>query len=456
MSISSKQTPLTAPLVILLALFFSARAEVDLRVSHGIRGLSQVSPLNTNNDSVQNELIRTLKEDKAKEPIFESEDDDDKDNDEEDNDDEEDDLDDEENGDDDDADIVENDEQNGVVEEAFEEAPEDNDPLLEEDDTLVVPEFVDDDDATLGGYPVETQVPPISETFVPTSSPTATQTEAAAAGFFNVALASFTISLNYGEPINADPGIEEYLTNELVNSFGNLVAVYLEFSNSFVKNDGARRNLLQQVLSYAGSATFEGDPFRDEEEVQSIQASILTDRLAVSTVIAESLGTDPNTFAISAVESQNDVKKPDNCKDSDANGGVSTTGLILVIIAVVVGAASLPVIWLAALPKKDPNAVDVKHGLRLAHELVGSKKAKGKLGATFDTARASLNCDDLVHEEFTKNMETHSFAADWEPGSTSPQAASLDKRDSYIGEAGQVRKMIMRIFKGKYFMEYSI
>ena len=456
MSISCKERPLPALFVLLLLLLlllgvcFSAQAEVDLRLSHGIRGLSHVSLLNTNNGSVQNEFIRTLKEDKDKETVSENEDD------AEDEDDGEEEEDDEEDGDNGDADIDENGDQNGNLEEVFEEPPVDNGLLLGEDDTLVVSEFLDDDDASLGLYPVETQAPPISETFVPTTSPTTAQTEVVTTSLFNVTLASFTISLDYVEPIDADPGIEEYLTNELLKSFDNLVAVCMEFSGSPAENDGVRRNLLQQVLSYAGSVTFKGDPFRGEEEVQSVQASILADRSAISAVIAESLGTDTNNFAISAIESQNDLDEADSSKGNDPNGDFSTTGLILVIIAAVVGAVSLPFIWLAALSKKDPNAIDVSRDLGLAPELVDRKSVKGELGATFDTEQASLNCDDWVHEEFAKNMETHSFSADWEPVSISPQATSLDKQDYCVGELGQVRKLIIRAFKDLYCMEYSL
>ena len=115
------------------------------------------------------------------------------------------------------------------------------------------------------------------ETSVPLVEPSTNDTVAInATDIYSIELAPFTIEVDHSENITEDPGIEEYLFQEMVaNGVDNLEEVELEMTVTAV-SEGRRRRLFVQELSYTGTATFMGPPVHEEEKVHALQNQTVT------------------------------------------------------------------------------------------------------------------------------------------------------------------------------------
>lgn len=238
-----------------------------------------------------------------------------------------------------------------------------------------------------------------------------------ATDMYTVALAPFTIELDYEETITEDPGIEMYLTLEMMRGgANNLEDVELDMT---VAAGDERRRLQSQVLSYTGTATFVGPPVHEEAAVQTLQTQILSNEQKVSSVIAISLGEHPANFTVVTVELATDAVDAEGTADvpqEPAEEGLSTTGLAIIIVAAVVGGISLTIICLVAIKKPEKKLqpyAGVDQSLKASSKApVEAKKTadegkKEDLNKTFDTE------EDEVRDEFADKMEKHNFDGSW-------------------------------------------
>jgi len=291
--------------------------------------------------------------------------------------------------------------------------------LAPEDIVEIVEPAVEETSATVAELP--TDAPVIVETVAPNENAT---------DMYTITLAPFTIELDYEETITEDPGIEEYLTFEMMRGGGhNLEEIELDMTVATVYG---RRRLKSQVLYYTGIAVFEGLPVWEEAEMQGLQNQILTNEEAVSTVIAISLGENPANFTVSAVAVEVDAiaaEEPTGAQEEAEEEGLSTTGLAIVLVAACVGALSLTIICLVAVRKPEQKlqpyggaSQSLKVSTKSPDDAKKPEDKAEELNKTFDTE------EDQVHEEFADKMEKHTFDGSWNDGKGSVRAlASVGK-----------------------------
>lgn len=335
----------------------------------------------------------------------------------------EDDDDDNDKEDDDEDDQGEDDDENGPVLPAIEteeptaeattEAPVETDAPATDDETEEVTDDLPEEtteDSVATDAPETGTTPPYE---IPTNVTVADP-------MYSVDLAPFTVEFDYSEKVTEDPGIEEYLFQEMVRGGAyNLNEVNLQVTVASVYG---RRRLASQVLYYTGAAVFEAPPVYEESQVQGLQNQILSDEEAVAAAIAESLGADPSTFVVSSIVVEGAAV--DGGSDTDTiepeDDELSTTGLAIVIVAACIGAVSITLIVAVALKKPAPHkpydGANPSRSLKVSSKEVATPDAskadtkvepKEDLNKTFDTE------SDVVHEEFAQNMEKHSFIGSW-------------------------------------------
>ena len=236
----------------------------------------------------------------------------------------------------------------------------------EEQEDIDTPVEEEDDDDTLAAQNNN------NETTSPDSDPAET------VGAFRIPLESFSIGIDYHQVIEEDPGIQDYLLTEMKQTLANLYKIELAFSSGATpaeaqqanaNRDGGRRRrrrLVQQYLYYTGTAYFEGGPSLEPETVVDLQTALLSDADAVRAVILASLGgaTDDtnNDLAVSSIVMNEpaivvaagttgnaDQTTDAEDRDDSGDGELSTTGLVIVIVAAVVGGIACMIVFLGGI-----------------------------------------------------------------------------------------------------------
>ncbi|CAB9509123.1 expressed unknown protein [Seminavis robusta] len=256
---------------------------------------------------------------------------------------------------------------------------------------------------------------------------------------FSVELSSFSISIDHDELIQKDPGIQVHLHAEMRRSLPNIVAIEMTFSSSTVPSRN-RRRLIPQLLEYTeATAFFEGPPRHEDEDVLQLQAQILSDQDAIAAVIAANLETTTSTFTVSAIEVEaipaedagtaNGISGGDSSSNNE-DGGLSTTGLALVLVAACVGGLVFTGVCLLAVKNPDPRTQQVGTASQYSMPPKDEVVEKGEvLNRTFDTEdtspnhKASDSESDQVHEKFAQSMEEHEFEGAWKGTGTAPVRA---------------------------------